>query len=283
MDSYEAHAYDEVTVLFADVVSFTTMSAMIDPPTLVALLNQMFTAFDEIAIQNGVEKIKTIGDCYMAATGVPLNMRQHAKAMARFGLQMLAKVKEGTFVNPKTGEPIQVRVGMHSGPCVAGVIGHKKFAYDIWGDAVNTASRMESHGKPMHLHCSAATRALISDDFNCEAREVMKVKGKGEMQTYFVESEKPHAAHRVYVASRAQTAQINTAELAEALENAWVTLPPERLNELIVGFTSNVRKKLRMGRARSSVVSTSIEDRSSEGAGPGRQVVFTETASAQSA
>merc|ERR1719473_318000 len=106
-------------------------------------------------------------------------MRLHAKAMARFGLQMLAKVKEGALRNPKTDLPIEVRVGMHSGPCVAGVIGHKKFAYDIWGDAVNTAARMESHGEPMKLHCSVDTYELLKDDFECEAREPMKVKGKG--------------------------------------------------------------------------------------------------------
>lgn len=179
-------SFSQVTVLFADVVSFTTMSAQISPKVLVALLNKMFHRIDSIAERNGVEKIKTIGDCYMAAAGLPLENPDHAKTMARFGLQMLELVESGELRNPATDVPIQVRVGIHSGPCVAGVIGHKKFAYDIWGDAVNTAARMESHGEPMRLHCSNASHELIKDYFVCEDRGRMNVKGKGEMQTYFV-------------------------------------------------------------------------------------------------
>merc|ERR1711920_46975 len=103
---------------------------------------------------------------------------------------MLALIRAGTFRSPASGDLIQVRVGIHSGPCVAGVIGHKKFAYDVWGDAVNTAARMESHGEPMRLHCSRDTWLLLGDDFDCIAREPMKIKGKGEMQTYFVLADK---------------------------------------------------------------------------------------------
>merc|ERR1712217_636003 len=120
----------------------------------------------------------------MAAAGLPVENPMHAQAMARFGLEMLSMMRRGQLKNLATGEPLQVRIGIHSGPCVAGVIGQKKFAYDIWGDAVNTAARMESHGEPMRLHCSGDTYALLTNDFMCESREPMAVKGKGLMQTY---------------------------------------------------------------------------------------------------
>lgn len=201
-----ATSYSGVTVFFADVVSFTTMSKDITPDELVKLLNQMFLAIDKLAEDNHVEKIKTIGDCYMAAAGLPEENRDHAKTMARFGLQMLELMRSGNqgqgFRNPTTGNPIQVRAGMHSGAAVAGVIGTKKFAYDLWGDAVNTASRMESHGEAMKLHCSDASYELIKDDFDCEAREKMKVKGKGEMSTYFVVAEKASALTKSFIRKR---------------------------------------------------------------------------------
>lgn len=209
-----AESHDGVTVLFADVVSFTNMSAQISPQVLVELLDSMFLKFDDLAVKNGAEKIKTIGDCYMAAAGLPLCSPDHAKTMARFGLQMLELVSSGQMRNPATYEPIRVRVGIHSGPCVAGVIGHKKFAYDIWGDTVNTASRMESHGDPMRLHCSSDTYDLIKDDFFCEAREMMQVKGKGSMQTYFVVKEKPAAIGKSFVASTLLTPRNSSATRA---------------------------------------------------------------------
>lgn len=185
-----AQHYQAVTVLFADVVGFTTMSSQISATELVELLNLMFHRFDDIAERNGVEKIKTIGDCYMCASGLPARSLTHAHNVARFGLQLLEAVGHGDFVNPATQEALRVRAGLHSGPAVAGVIGNRKFAYDLWGDAVNTASRMESHGEPMRLHCSADSYKLIQDYFICEPRDRMVVKGKGEMQTYFVLAEK---------------------------------------------------------------------------------------------
>lgn len=194
-----SQSYEIATVFFADVVSFTTMSAQVTPDVLVDLLNRMFRRIDHLANNNGVEKIKTIGDCYMAAAGLPIENPMHAQTMARFSLQMCAMMARGDLKNPATGEPIRVRIGIHSGPCVAGVIGHKKFAYDIWGDAVNTASRMESHGDPMKIHCSEDTYKLLQDDFECERREPMTVKGKGLMQTYFVLAEKPSARSKVFL------------------------------------------------------------------------------------
>eukprot|EP00928_Gymnodinium_smaydae_P015495 TRINITY_DN1572_c1_g2_i1.p1 TRINITY_DN1572_c1_g2~~TRINITY_DN1572_c1_g2_i1.p1 ORF type:complete len:594 (+),score=68.89 TRINITY_DN1572_c1_g2_i1:181-1782(+) len=193
-----AQSYEHATVLFADVVGFTNMSASISPPELVDLLNRMFSKIDQLADENSVEKVKTIGDCYMAVAGVPLLNPTHAQTMARFGLQLVTMVGRGELRNPVTDQPIQVRVGIHSGPCVAGVIGHKKFAYDIWGDAVNTAARMESHGEPMRLHCSDDTYALLHNDFICQAREPMTVKGKGVMQTYFVLAERGGAQRKTF-------------------------------------------------------------------------------------
>lgn len=181
-----AQSFADVTVLFADVVSFTIMSSQVSPPVLLDLLNSMFNIIDCLAEAHGIEKIKTIGDCYMAAAGLPLPNPHHAQMMARFGLEMLRSISAGHLRNPATQESIKVRVGIHSGPCVAGVIGHRKFAYDVWGDSVNTAARMESHGEAMRLHCSDATYDLLKGDFMCEARERIVVKGKGEMQTYFV-------------------------------------------------------------------------------------------------
>jgi len=185
-----AQKHRQASILFADVVSFTTMSAQISAPTLVSLLNQMFHRLDELAQTNNVEKIKTIGDCYMAAAGLPIASPNHAQNIARFGLQLLQVIGTGILKNPATHKPIQVRVGIHSGEVMAGVLGHKKFAYDVWGDTVNTAARMESHGLPMRLHCSSDTYNLLKEDFVCEAQEIMTIKGKGEMQTYFVVSER---------------------------------------------------------------------------------------------
>lgn len=191
-------SFPSATIFFADVVSFTTMSATISPLELVKLLNFMFHEVDDIAVKNGVEKIKTIGDCYMAATGLPVPNPQHAQAMARFGLEVLDLVDSGVLINPTTKEKIRVRAGMHSGPCVAGVIGFKKFCYDVWGDAVNTASRMESHGEPMKLHCSSDSYELLASDFDCEKRPRMYVKGKGEMDTFFIKEEFETSKEKVY-------------------------------------------------------------------------------------
>lgn len=203
-----ARSYKSVSILFADVVSFTTMSARTSPASLLRLLNRMFKVMDDLAEKNGVEKIKTIGDCYMAAAGLPVQNPDHALALARFGLQVLTAIGLSELRDPSTDERIQLRFGMHSGPCVAGVIGQKKFAYDIWGDAVNTAARMESHGQPMRLHCSSDTYELLNEDFLCEAREPMNVKGKGQMQTYFVVGERGAPQAKSFLTSREEEVSV---------------------------------------------------------------------------
>eukprot|EP00397_Hematodinium_sp_SG-2012_P004843 GEMP01004857.1.p1 GENE.GEMP01004857.1~~GEMP01004857.1.p1 ORF type:complete len:625 (+),score=78.13 GEMP01004857.1:53-1927(+) len=224
--------HGEVTILFTDVVSFTCMSTRITSKQLVELLNAMFNSFDNLANDLGVAKIKTIGDCYMCAVGIPDPNPMHAKAMCRFAILMLEKIKSGVFRNPATNAPIELRVGVHSGPAVAGVIGQKKFAYDVWGDAVNTASRMESNGAPNRVHCSEATKELIQDAFECEARDPIKVKGKGMMQTYFVNGEKSnHAKFRSYKVVGFEDLQ--TRKLADGLEYARLHLPVEEINSMI--------------------------------------------------
>ncbi len=188
-----AEAFDSVTILFADVVGFTKISSRVTPEQLVLLLNELFTVFDNIADQNGLEKVKTIGDAYMSAGGLPTPHPLHAHAAARMGLQMLEAVQ--MFCDDQ-GNPLLLRIGMHSGSCVAGVIGRRKFIYDVWGDCVNTASRMESHGEPMRVHCSQQTAERIQLDFELQFRGELDIKGKGKMSTYYVLSEMPHSRYR---------------------------------------------------------------------------------------
>ena len=189
-----AEAFDSVTILFADVVGFTKISSRVSPEQLVLLLNELFTVFDNIADANGVEKIKTIGDCYMCASGLPTpNEYLNAFAIARMALQMIEAV---SMFCDDLGNPLQIRIGIHSGSAVAGVIGRRKFIYDVWGDCVNIASRMESHGEPMRIHCSEATADKIKLDFDLEYRGEMDIKGKGKMATYFINGELPHSKFR---------------------------------------------------------------------------------------
>ena len=174
---------DEVTVLFADIVGFTPLSARKTPQALVQLLDRIFSEFDALAEAHGLEKIKTIGDAYMAAAGLPERRADHAPAAARMAQGMLEAV---AHIAAETGEKLALRIGLHSGPVVAGVIGTKKFSYDMWGDTVNTASRMESHGLPGTVHCSSATAALLQNGFALTARGAIQVEGKGEMHTFLL-------------------------------------------------------------------------------------------------
>ena len=176
-----ADRFDAVSVLFADIVGFTPLSAGMSADELVAMLDGLFGRLDEMTQRRGLEKIRTIGDAYMVAAGVPTPRADHAPVLVDLGLEMLQAAQNGSG-----GHPVQLRVGISSGPAVAGVIGRTKFQYDLWGDTVNTASRMESHGEPGRIHVSESTRLLVEDTYLCEARGIIDVKGKGPMPTYFV-------------------------------------------------------------------------------------------------
>ncbi len=178
-----AEQHDDVTVLFADLVGFTEMSADMDPRSLVGLLDEIFTSFDALAGAEGLEKIKTIGDAYMVAGGLPSPRSDHAEAVARFGLAMRDDVAR---IASRTEAPLSIRVGIDSGPVVAGVIGRSKFIYDLWGDTVNTASRMESHGVPGEVQLTERAAERLEGAFELEPRGPIEVKGKGPMQTFLL-------------------------------------------------------------------------------------------------
>ena len=178
-----ADGFSEATVLFADIVSFTELSAKVPPVKLVCLLNEIFSEFDGLAEKYGLEKIKTIGDAYMVVGGLPMYRPDHAEAIAEMALDMQNVI--GKFASD-LGEPFKIRIGINTGPVVAGVIGIKKFIYDLWGDAVNVASRMESHGMPDHIQVSDSTYEILKNKYNFTDRGKIMIKGKGEMQTYFL-------------------------------------------------------------------------------------------------
>lgn len=178
-----ADRFDEVTVLFADIVGFTKMSAELPPKELVALLNDVFSAFDELAEKYSLEKIKTIGDAYMLAGGLPTRRAHHAEAVADMALDMLKTISGFRIFN---GEPLQMRIGINTGPVVAGVIGTKKFIYDLWGNTVNIASRMESQGLPGHIQVTETTYKKLCNKYTFQERGNILVKGKGEMPTYLL-------------------------------------------------------------------------------------------------
>lgn len=182
-----ADAYEHATVLYADIVGSTMLAERLDAKQLVVLLNGIFSRLDLLAERHGVEKIRTIGDNYMCVAGVPRMRADHAQAMARMALGIRAYLDE---LRAGGEDRIDFRIGMNSGPCVGGVIGLQKFVFDIWGDSVNTASRMESHSVPGRIHLTDATYELIRDEFNCEPRGTIEVKGKGPMRTWFLLGER---------------------------------------------------------------------------------------------
>ena len=173
-----ARHFESISVLFADIAGFTPLAARMDPEEVVALLNGVVSDFDEISERYGCEKIRTIGDAYMMAAGVPLPRSDHAQALAAAALDMVACTKRGE---------LSFRIGISSGPVVAGVIGRKKFQYDVWGDTVNTASRMESHGTPGRIQISEATYLLLKDEYVCTPRGPVDIRGKGTLKTWYLE------------------------------------------------------------------------------------------------
>ena len=182
-----ADGFARVTVLFSDIVGFTKMSDRLEPAELVRRLNAIFTAFDAIADRLGVEKIKTIGDAYMVVGGLPNRNETHAREIAQMALEMRDTLAE---MKSELGEAISIRIGIHTGPVVAGVIGKKKFIYDVWGDTVNTASRMESHALPGTIQVTEDTARQLEKSFRLTPRGEIDVKGKGVMKTWFLEGRK---------------------------------------------------------------------------------------------
>ena len=180
-----ADSFPEVTVLFADIVGFTKFSESLSAEVLVDVLNDIFTRFDSIADARGLEKIKTIGDSYMAAAGLPIPVADHTDRAAHMALDMIDVMNHLNEVGP---HKLRVRIGISTGAAVAGVIGKRKFLYDLWGDVVNTASRMESHGVSGRIQVTDFTRQRLGDSFMFEERGAIEVKGKGEMHTWFLNS-----------------------------------------------------------------------------------------------
>jgi guanylate cyclase len=178
-----ADQFVSASILFADVVDFTPWSERLAPADVVGYLDHLFSHFDDLAERHGLEKIKTIGDCYMVAAGVPIPRPDHARALALMALDMLEAMRSDDEVGHLG---LELRVGINSGPVVAGVIGRKRFLYDLWGDAVNTASRMESHGTPGRIQITRATYELLDDEFECEPRGPIAVKGKGEIEAWYL-------------------------------------------------------------------------------------------------
>ncbi|MFZ0627018.1 MAG: adenylate/guanylate cyclase domain-containing protein [Acidimicrobiia bacterium] len=177
-----ADDFESASILFADVAGFTPMSSEMSSAELIGLLDEVFTIFDELVQARGLEKIKTIGDAYMAAAGVPVARDDHALAICDLALAMQETVAGRSFM----GRRLRFRIGISSGPVTAGIIGRSKFSYDLWGDTVNTASRMESSGDPERIQMTEDTHSLVQDDYVCEPKGTVDVKGKGPMVVWYL-------------------------------------------------------------------------------------------------
>jgi guanylate cyclase len=189
-----ADHFGAASILFADVVDFTPLAERLRPAEVVGVLDHLFSHFDVLADRYGLEKIKTIGDCYMAAAGVPTPRPDHARALALMALDMQAAMRSADEVGHLG---LELRIGINSGPVIAGVIGRKRFLYDLWGDAVNTASRMESHGTSGRIQITRATKDLLADEFEVEPRGMIPVKGKGEMEAWYLVGRRASSARSV--------------------------------------------------------------------------------------
>ena len=186
----KAKSFDSVSVLFTDFKNFTQASELLSPEDLVAEINYCYSEFDKIITKHGIEKIKTIGDAYMCAGGLPVANTTHPFDLVKAGLEMVAFIEKNKQARIANNQPyFELRCGVHTGPVVAGIVGIKKFAYDIWGDTVNTASRMESSGEIGKVNISGTTYEIIKEKFHCEYRGKVKAKNKGEIDMYFVQSE----------------------------------------------------------------------------------------------
>jgi class 3 adenylate cyclase len=188
-----ADHFESASILFADVVDFTPLARRLAPAEVVGVLDRLFSRFDTLVERHGLEKIKTIGDCYMAASGVPDPSPDHARKAALLALDMRDVVGTSAIAD-RSG--LALRIGINSGPVVAGVIGTKRFLYDLWGDAVNVASRMETNGTPGEIQITRATYELLKDDFVCRRRGMIQVKGKGEMETWYLTGRRSHDPDR---------------------------------------------------------------------------------------
>ena len=189
-----ADGVDSASVLFADIVGFTSLSARRPPDQVVQMLDAVFTRLDALVDTFGLEKIKTIGDAYMVAAGIPTPHEDHARVLARFALAARDELAQH---NLTADVPVELRIGINSGPVVAGVIGRRRFLYDLWGDTVNTASRMESHGIPGQIQITETTRALLDGEFTCTERGVIDIKGKGPTRTWLLEATTVPNPHRL--------------------------------------------------------------------------------------
>ena len=181
----EPQSFEAVTVLFTDVVDFTRHSTQVSPRALIEELNTIFTRFDEVMEAHGCERIKSIGDAYLAVCGMPEANPDHAHEMVAAAIEILAYMRERKQAR---GEGWDIRIGIHSGRLVGGIVGIKKYIYDVFGDTINTASRMETCSEPMRINVSETTYALVKDDFSFIPRDPVEVKGKGEMRMYFVDA-----------------------------------------------------------------------------------------------